>query len=132
VAAADLDPAAYERELRRVSGGSQWRYEKLRWEVARTVRRGEAVQDPRAAPLAVAYARRAQRQKTWPLSVVVPTIVLGVLGFLIGGFALVWYLLTVVPMVLTEPIRARHRRDRALSAEAANLALVDDAAHGDD
>jgi hypothetical protein len=130
VAAAELDPSAYEHELRRVAGGSQWRYEKLRWELARTVRRGEAVQDRRAAPLAVIYARRVQRQKTWPLTVIVPTLVLGVLGFMIGGFALIWYLLTVVPTVLTEPMRARRRRDRALSAEAANLALLDDTGDG--
>lgn len=122
---ADLnDPSAYERELRRLAGGSRRRYESLRRDVRRSVRKGEAVADPAAALLAIAAARRVQRQRTWTLSVIVPAVVLAVLGVLIGGFALYWYLLTVVPALLTEPWRARRRRSRALSAEAANLALT--------
>jgi hypothetical protein len=92
---------------------------------SRAVRRGEAVDDPRAAALAIATARRVQATPTWTWSVVLPAAVLGVLGVLIGGFALVWYLVTVVPALATEPHRARRRKDRALAAEAANLALVD-------
>lgn len=122
---ADLtDPSAYERELRRLAAGSRQRYESLRKDVRRSVRKGEAVADPAAAPLAIAAARRVQRQRTWTWSVIVPALVLGILGVLIGGFALYWYLLTVLPTVLTEPWRARRRRSRALSAEAANLGLT--------
>lgn len=94
-------------------------------DAGRAVRRGETVADPRAAALAVAAARRVQRTPTWTWVVVCPAVLLGALGLMIGGFALVWYLLTVVPALLTEPWRARRRRDRALSAEAANLALVE-------
>ena len=97
----------------------------LRRDAIRAVRAGRPVAHPAAAPLAIAAARRVQQQRTWGPSVVVPAAVLAVLGALIGGFALVWYLLTVVPTLLTEPWRARKRRDRALSAEAANLALLD-------
>lgn len=91
----------------------------------RAVRRGQAVDDPRAASLAIVTARRVQATPTWTWAVVCPAVLLGVLGVLIGGFALVWYLLTVAPALATEPYRARRRKDRALAAEAANLALVD-------
>jgi len=120
------DREAYERELRRLAGGDTRRYVYFRREVNRAVRRGEAVRDPSAAPLAVAVARRVQLAKTFPWYVVVPTLVLAVLAVLIGGFGLVWYLATVVPTVLTEPFRARRRRKRALSAEAANLQFLED------
>lgn len=102
--------AVDERELRRVA--------------IRAVRHGGPVADPAAASMAIAAARRVQQQRTWGPSVIIPAAVLAVLGVLIGGFALVWYLLTVVPTLLTESRRARKRRDRALSAEAANLALL--------
>ncbi len=104
--------AVYEQQLRRVA--------------IRAVRQGGPVADPAAAHLAVAAARRVQQQRTWGPSVVIPAITLAVLGVAIGGFALIWYLATVVPTLLTEPWRARRRRDRALSAEAANLALLDE------
>lgn len=100
--------AVDERELRRVA--------------IRAVRHGAPVADRAAAPLAIAAARRVQQQRTWGPSVVIPAITLAVLGVAIGGFALIWYLATL----LTEPFRARRRRDRALSAEAANLALLDE------
>ena len=122
---ADLsDREAYERELRRLAAGDPRRYQHLRRDVNRSVRRGEAVTVPAAAPLAISVARRVQHAATYPWYIVVPTFVLGVLSGAVGGFGLVLYLLTVVPTVLTEPIRARHRRDRALSSEAANLALL--------
>lgn len=89
------------------------------------MRRGEAVSDPRAARMAVAAARHVQQQRTWTWSVVVPALVLAVLAVWIGGFALIWYLLTVVPTLASEPFRSRRRKDRALSAEAANLALLE-------
>ena len=89
------------------------------------MRRGQAVGNPEAAELAVDNARIVQLRPTWPPSVVIPAIILGVLGVWIGGIALIWYLATVVPALLTEPWRARRRRDRALAAEAANLALLD-------
>ena len=98
----------------------------LRRDAIRAVRQGGPVGNPAAAPLAVAAARRVQAQRTWGPSVVIPAITLAVLGVLIGGFALVWYCATVVPTLATEPWRARRRKDRALSAEAANLSLVDE------
>jgi hypothetical protein len=118
------DRAAFERELRRMAAGDRRRYEYFRREVARSVRKGEAVVDPSAAPLAIAAARLAQKAPVWPWTVVVPVVVLAALALAIGGFALVWFVATVVPAVATEPLRARRRRNRALSAEAANLALV--------
>lgn len=102
---------------------------RIRREVGRAVRRGEAVPDPHTARLAVAIARRVQLAPTWPWSTVVPVIVLAVLSVLIGGFALVWYVATVVPTVLTEPWRARRRKNRALAAEAANLAVLESEDH---
>jgi len=98
----------------------------LRRDALRAVRQGGAVANPAAAPLAIAAARRIQAQRTWGPSVVVPAITLAVPGVLIGGFALIWYVATVVPTLATEPWRARRRKDRALSAEAANLALLAD------
>ncbi|MGH9224648.1 MAG: hypothetical protein ACRD2W_12920 [Acidimicrobiales bacterium] len=122
---ADLsDREAYERELRRLAAGDPRRYTYFRREVSRSVRRGEAVTDPAAAPLAIGVARRVQVTRTFPWYVVLPTLVLAVLSVFIGGFALVWFLATVLPTVLTEPFRARRRRSRALSSEAANLALL--------
>ena len=122
---ADLgDREAYERELRRLAAGDPRRYQHLRRDVNRSVRRGEAVTVPAAASLAIAVARRVQAAPTYPWYVVLPTFVLGVLSGAYGGLGLVLYLLTVVPAVLTEPLRARKRRDRALSSEAANLSLL--------
>jgi uncharacterized membrane protein len=120
------DRGAYERELQRLSRGSLRRYAHLRAEVARAVRRGEAVRDPIAAPLAVAAARLVQVQPTWPWLVIVAAIGLAVLAVMMGGFALIWYVATVVPALIAEPFRVRRRRDRALSAELANLALAQD------
>ena len=97
----------------------------LRREAIRAVRRGEAVRQPAAAPLAIVAARRVQQQRTWPWSVIIPAVVLAGLGIAIGGFALIWYVLTVVPAIASEPWRARRRRDKALSAELANIALLE-------
>ena len=118
------DREAYDRELRRLAAGDPRRYIYFRRDVNRSVRRGEAVMDPAAAPLAIALARRVQLAPIFPAYIVVATVVLGLLGLLIGGFGLVWYCATVLPVVATEPIRVRRRRTRALSAEAANLALL--------
>lgn len=83
------------------------------------------MRDPAAAPLAVAAARLVQLQPTWPWLVIVAAAGLAVLAVLIGGFALIWYVATVVPALVAEPFRARRRRDRALSAELANLAVAE-------
>ena len=117
------DREAYERELRRLAGGDRRRYAYFRRDVNRSVRRGEAVLDPLAAPLAITMARRVQKAPIFPWYLVLAILGLGVLGFMIGGVGLYFYVGAVVPTVLTEPWRARRRRTKALSAEAANLAL---------